>query len=321
MSSDATERGFTPRDPDLWLGQITSGGATPEVKVTFNKVRCLSETDWRGASDALGTVSQFLNRNAFMFVEERYQAYVSAQSSHADRFDKSPVTFDAHGIAFDLSTKLATWLLGFRLYLDHQETALKRNHGRDSLRVVRFKEQTARLFDNEPAYRLAYGLRNYTHVAMPGSLAGDKRSVDGTRDWRTFLDLRLNRDRLLHDFDGWHRFVEADLRRGPADLVVRPIMDVGQSCLREIIAAEMRADLPAALTAVESLRRLVEEAHVAYGEGDTILAKGYGGDGPGTIETMYVPTHRFAAVEQATAGRYTMSSLDNEIIIAAEPVI
>jgi hypothetical protein len=68
-----------------------------------------------------------------------------------------------------LSTSIVNWLTAMCLFLDHEETALKRRFGKQSPEVAVFTAATNAAFDaDEPGYRFATKFRNYVlHCGPP----------------------------------------------------------------------------------------------------------------------------------------------------------
>jgi hypothetical protein len=101
---------------------------------------------------------------------------------------------------------------------------LKRTYGEDSRRVAAFKELTSTTFDASTSYRLAYGLRNYLHVDLPGAFESRAWLDEATGETHTSLDLILNAATLLERLDGWHRTTRQDLESGPAEISVSQLI-------------------------------------------------------------------------------------------------
>lgn len=116
------------------------------------------------------------------------------------------------------------WLNSYRLFLDHEESSLKRRFGKQSSQYLAFKAACAKAYDTSPEYRFTYKLRNYaTHVEMPISRVSLRRPspedlVEGLSQRIAFT---LDRDDLLANYD-WGVAATADLEKMDAEFELLP---------------------------------------------------------------------------------------------------
>lgn len=110
------------------------------------------------------------------------------------------------------------FMSSFRAFLDHWETHIKRNFGKESDEINVFKKVTGKEFDNNFSYRFTCGLRNYIqHVEMPNYQIASSRNEKSIWDVKILLD----RKSLLENYDGWKSIVVSDLRAStePIDFI------------------------------------------------------------------------------------------------------
>lgn len=130
----------------------------------------------------------------------------------------------------NLNRLLLEFLTAVRAYLDHWETYLKREYGKGSPEVIRFKQATKKEYDGVFAYRFIYELRNYTqHCEMPISSFNAKISKNEQRS----LEIFLNRDKLLNGFE-WKTIVRNELEKYPDKIELMGLLEEILRCLENI---------------------------------------------------------------------------------------
>lgn len=102
------------------------------------------------------------------------------------------------------------WLLNilssFKALLDHLETRITRNYGKDSKEYDQLKSAYSYEFDNVFSYAFSYKLRNYIqHCGMPKITFNINTTIDHeiTNQIEFLLELDLHRDDLLSSYDSW----------------------------------------------------------------------------------------------------------------------
>lgn len=106
---------------------------------------------------------------------------------------------------------LLNYLFSFRTYIDHLETFIKREYGKQSNEVKEFKTLTAKIHDENFTYRFFYNLRNYSqHCGLPIDIFEIQPSIlSGI--YSVKLKIEFDGKKLLQNFDDW-RFAEKDLK-------------------------------------------------------------------------------------------------------------
>lgn len=169
-----------------------------------------------------------------------------------------------------LSTSIVNWLTAMHLFLDHEETALKRRFGKESRQVKAFKRATNAAFDAEdPGYRFAYKFRNYVlHCGAPLTHL-DLVRLDGSNP-RAKQSVRqsVKRDDLLTNFDAWGAIVNKDLQAFPASFEVLPLIASAMDGVRDVQRACAEIALDTALAQSALLVGVLERIESTGSEGE-----------------------------------------------------
>ncbi len=105
---------------------------------------------------------------------------------------------------------LLNYLFSFRTYIDHLETFIKREYGKQSNEAKGFKALTAKIHDENLAYRLFYNLRNYSqHCGLPIDIFEIQPSISDNI-YSVKLKIEFDGKKLLESFADW-RFAKKDL--------------------------------------------------------------------------------------------------------------
>lgn len=147
--------------------------------------------------------------------------------------------FDLPRTTFELQVALANWLSSVRWLLDHTRVRF----GDEPSRLDKFKAAMTQEFDQNSAYRLSYKLRDFsTHRDLPPiSVSGQARLLpDGTQE--VALSVRFEPAKLLESWDGWGRFVTADLANAHNAIDVVAFVDDAMASIERIMAAILVQD-------------------------------------------------------------------------------
>jgi|SRR5664280_704071 len=126
-------------------------------------------------------------------------------------------------IALNFSLQLLNTLSMFRSLLDHSNTALSRDFGKDSKQLCTWERAKSDHYDSSFEYRFFFKLRNYAqHVRMPplgisfSASAGEKA-----------ISFRLDfvRDALLEERESWNKQLISDLMSRPERIPVFECLD------------------------------------------------------------------------------------------------
>ncbi|CAD79087.1 MAG TPA: hypothetical protein DDX19_05365 [Rhodopirellula baltica] len=248
------------------------GGVNPPIAV--GRVLSASElNDYDIGNKAV--FDYFTSLQLLKVVEFNFEAFGTKlddlSSDHAEHPNLNAAM--VHAMMIHVNAATLNFLGAMRTYLDHTETRLKRQFGKDSEQVAAFKGAASKSFDSSFAYRFVYRLRNFTqHCGMPlGHIAANasQQQTDATTKIAQ-LDFFLDRDHLLRDFDGWGNVVEPDLRSQPARFPLQPLIEATVAEIRAINAVVSRSEIEAAGDRVSGLLNLIDEAR-QFGEHPAII--------------------------------------------------
>ncbi|MEV5718676.1 hypothetical protein AB0L41_32720 [Amycolatopsis mediterranei] len=227
----------------------------------FNFAIDLTLDEFERIVTALGAVSelqapfhyQLIERN-FVDVQSVHQ-FVAITLSLGRRF-ASP---DRKQVAGSVMTSIVNWLTSMRLFLDHEETDLKRKFGKESSMIERFKKATSRAFDDQIGYRFATKLRNYVqHCGLPLSRLEVSRRPGNVLPLQ-IARLLVDRDKLLADYNEWGQFVTRDLRSMSSTFELLPLLEGAMTGIRGVYRECAYIRLDHALTYVPTFRFILQK--------------------------------------------------------------
>jgi hypothetical protein len=154
---------------------------------------------------------------------------------------------------------LVTFLLMWRLFLDHSKHDLSQRFGKPSATFDQFIQKTSDVYDRYPGYRLIEGLRNYVqHVGLPGLQVTVSQSLEGDGSVIRNATAVLSTSTLL-DWGKCPALLRADLEKFSATL---PIVDLVQDavCAFAELASELSAiDAPELRRHFARIQQIVDE--------------------------------------------------------------
>lgn len=166
------------------------------------------------------------------------------------------------------------WLNATRLFLDHEETWLKRHFGKDSQEYADFTKARHTAFNNSFAYRFLYKLRDFTtHCGLP---LGKVRlwtpsAEDRARGLSQRIHFELDREALLREFPKWGAKVKPGLEQMPESFellpLIRDVMPHFDVIMETIIRIDIREGVAAAAAFAPYMDR------IAAFEGGPVLLK------------------------------------------------
>ncbi|ENW05253.1 hypothetical protein [Acinetobacter beijerinckii] len=100
------------------------------------------------------------------------------------------------------------WLLNilssFKAMIEHLETRIKRNFGKDSIECKELKKILSREYDTEFSYAFSYKLRNYIqHCGMPKLSFNINQEMNNSNEIELSLEINLDKESLLASFEAW----------------------------------------------------------------------------------------------------------------------
>lgn len=255
------------------------------------------------------------NRFTRSLVEQNYLDFVNHQKFVATLLGlgRGFGTPDRRKLTEALMSQIMNWLMAFRLYLDHQETDLKRRFGQNSEQVARFKLRAGTAYDEHVGYRFIYKFRNYVqHCGSPLSslrLALPEAKLDNPFARQTALFL-LNRDDLLARYREWGAVVKEDLRAMDAEFPLGPLAAAAMEQIREVDRVVLEILLEHALSSVADLRESLDRLP-ADEEGQPALFRLTVGSGDvvRTITPTLLSANAVDQYEQVSDGRLRIQDL------------
>ncbi|MEK4693903.1 hypothetical protein MKX31_07530 [Bacillus sp. FSL M8-0063] len=209
----------------------------------------------------LAKVNRFENDlSLYMTVELNYQEIHSTIQKYSEQYKKNSQMswILIRRIILDINRRVLNYLSTFRTYLDHAEYLLKKEYGKDSEQVKKFKEVCSKEYDNYFAYRFLYKLRNYSqHCGMPvgnvslGQRANDDNGIDYS------LIVTFDRDELLRSYDSWGNPVKGELEKLPLSIVVNGYLEELQECIKRIQSCLMEFRIDELKKSVDYIRNLI----------------------------------------------------------------
>lgn len=178
----------------------------------FKAIRDLSQLEFEKYSEHIVKLILLRNdENLFKIVELNYTDFISKIENITSQVAGGIIdNSEQQYLHLELNRLILNLLSSIRTYLDHTETRLKREYGKDSEELKIFKAETSKAYDDNFAYRFLYKLRNYSqHCGLP---AGSLRTTSSENEKPNhFLKLSLLRDNLLQNYE-WGNPVTEELR-------------------------------------------------------------------------------------------------------------
>jgi hypothetical protein len=231
----------------------------------------ISEAEYEDISAALTALTRLKPPFHYGLVERNYRdlqavyQFVTITLSLGREF----ATPDRIELVASLATSIVNWLTAMRLFLDHEETDLKRRFGKQSPEVEAFKAATAAAFDaDDPGYRFASKFRNYVqHCGVPLSRLDLVRPPGSNLRAKQSIRLLVDRDDLLAKFDEWG-LVKKDLLAFPPTFELLPLIASAMNGIRDVHKACAEIDLDHALAQSAVLARALDCIESAGPEGE-----------------------------------------------------
>jgi len=198
-------------------------------------------------------------------VQRNRNSFESGMSAHTPRGRTVRETNEiAAERQADITARLLNFLSAFRLFLDHSETRLKRQYGHDSDIVATFKKACTQSYDSVFAYRFLYKLRNYVqHCGLRVGDLIDERRIRAATELEVDQPSRCTFNTLDLVREGEDHFgptLVKELRAGPTELDVQPLLAAATDEVKRIEQTVSHAEIPALTASAQTLRDLVRAA-------------------------------------------------------------
>lgn len=221
-----------------WLGRL--GG-----NKDFVFVRQLDDAESGDLATAMGGVSRYFRRRAFLLVEQQYRELLKVFKKLSPGVpDPLGEPVDPEAVTFDVSTRLALWLESFRIFLNTTETEIKRRHGAGSEIDKQWTFWKGDLFDRFMSYRLFYHLRNRQHEALPPIWFTSQMRYDADQKPMLTVEVDLDPQELLRQYSGWPEVVRQDLASaGSTRFELLPLVEEHQKHIQKLATTLMFVEL------------------------------------------------------------------------------
>ncbi|MDI5936627.1 hypothetical protein QLR68_00020 [Micromonospora sp. DH15] len=243
--------------PAYGLASLEEGTQGAKLKFRFDVE--LDATEYKELETALKPVLRLGVRDIFKLVARNYEEIDSLNTYYLRLFGlpREHGRIQPRDAAIGFMNACINWLNVVRLFLDHEETWLKRTFGETSTHFIDFKSACSRAFDSSIAYRFLYKLRNYaTHCGLPISSVHLDTPTEEERaaGLHQKISFRLNRDDLLRNFN-WGPKVRADLAAMEPAFELLPLISQAMPHLDGILQTTVATDVRECLQALPVVRR------------------------------------------------------------------
>jgi hypothetical protein len=251
-------------------GLVTVDGPTEVAAMQLTFDVDLTAGEYELLRQALEPFLRLGVRDMYEFVERNY-ADINSRNSYYTRlfgFRKEQGRIAPRAAAIGFMGACLNWLNAVRLFLDHEETWLKRRFGEASPQFEDFKRACSEAYDSSVAYRFLYKLRNYvTHCGLPVSKVEIEKPTDAERaaGIHQRIVFRLNRDELLAAFD-WGRQVKPDLEAMDVSFEILPLIHDAMPQLWNIMLTVIRTDLKEALSSLDTVLTYIRKMTGSSGQ-------------------------------------------------------
>lgn len=292
--------------PSYFLGSIGTG---VEPRLTF--AHEISAAEHEALNDGLGRLHlrtpftyRLVERN-YISLEDAYRFAVMLLTSGTRTRPDRMALIEA------IMSSIVNWLTAVRLFLDHEETWVKRRFGAASPEANRYLQATHEAYDNRRGYRFAYRFRNFVqHCGMPiGSVTVELVDAD-TPDERSRALFLLNRNHLLSTFDAWGRHVQADLEAGAEMFEFFPLTLDAMEGVRDVYRVLLDIRLDDALAAAPTIAAGIERlASLPDDEAPALFRVVALSDGSQNVTPRMIDPALVEALAEVAAGRRERSTL------------
>jgi hypothetical protein len=198
----------------------------------------------------------------FTMTRRSYNEYVRLLRAYDQEFSvERPLDeIKAMAIKQEVNRRLRGFLTEMRSFLDHAETSLKHEYGKEAKEVTGFLKARSRIFDSSPSYRLVNKLRDYAlhrNLAIQNMTYTSKLNKE-TEGPQSRLSFHLDKDELLQTNFTWTKHVRPYLEKLPARFKLDPHIQIAMYLLEQVNVALVAARLPKTKEAARYINELAE---------------------------------------------------------------
>ncbi|MEX0664732.1 MAG: hypothetical protein WD598_08175 [Acidimicrobiia bacterium] len=230
----------------------------------------IDDADYLAVDSALAAVNRLQTSLGYKLVERNFLDFESIHQfvTITMSLGREFATPDHRTFGEAVMSAAVNWLTAVRLFLDHSETDLKRRFGSSSTQFLRFKTSTSAAYDTRFGYRFTYRFRNYVqHCGLPLSqisIAAPRGQLH--RHAKQTVELLLDRDALLDEFDGWSS-VKAEIAAMPEQFPFLPLAEEAMEGLRQVHRELLLIELEEAVATIDTLLDALERIRQASSPG------------------------------------------------------
>lgn len=246
-----------------WLSVVSPFGLNKDLKKHEIRPIAVEEFDKIiNAEQNLGELQESIWR--YQILELNHKSYANTINFAMKRFVKRTMidTTEMNSMAININKAIINYLFAVRTFLDHSETNLKKQFGKESQEVINFKKATFHAKETSFAYRFLYKLRNYVqHCGMPLSALSLGTHVDPNSKNQAYFHilLKLNRDFLLNNYDSWGSKLKEEIKKLPNEFDIGPLISEMNKCIDNIAFSIIKNKLPEYYKNAKYLQSLINE--------------------------------------------------------------
>jgi hypothetical protein len=236
--------------------------------LSVNLHQDVTQAEWAQLNEAAGAIDQLDSPFHYRLVELNFRQlqalhqYVSITISLGKEF----ATPNRDRLVESVMGATVNWLTSMRMFLDHEETQLKRQYGGSSTEFAAFKQATKNAYDGEVGYRFAYEFRNYVqHCGLPLNQVVITPPATSRPHVKQDVKLLLDRDILLAQFSKW-KHVKVDIQAMEPQFELLPLLGAAMSRIHAISRACVEIDLDRALASTPILTAALDRLDGVEGE-------------------------------------------------------
>lgn len=207
--------------------------------------------------------------------------------------------YDLDAFGHEVNITLLNLMMSARTFLDHMETSIKREYGKESSESELFKSLAAKEFDDKFSYKFMYKLRNYVqHCGMPPLNYSKSKTLDNETPFAT-LELQFNRNALLSEYNGWGAIVkpelEAQQEQFDAFFIVNEFIT---SILRIYICFTGSTSFHKTKKARERIAEIISQSEFYFDDDYCLFSASENEDGKVNFSMSFIPASLFRKIEQ-----------------------
>jgi len=206
--------------------------------------------------------------------------------------------YDLDAFGHEVNITLLNLMMSARTFLDHMETSINREHGKESSEFKLFKSLTAKEFDDKFSYKFMYKLRNYVqHCGMPPLSYSKTKTLDSETPFAS-LELQFNRNALLSEYDEWGSIVKPELQAQQEQFDAFFIVDEFiASMLRIYICFTDSTSFHKTKKARERIAEIISQPESYFDDDYCLFSASENGDGKFNFSMSWIPASLFRKIE------------------------